>query len=174
MQSEAPPGAPIIPFDPTGDSFFRWLTVLASPEALRSMRYMPPPGHFLRMLDGYLPYARSTRLRSSDPPLWFELNPQRREALALRMRALLEQWIPPRVPREIVDTARLLLLADIGCVPGAPHWEEMRPDARPSLMKTSLCWPKDLPRVFKEEWMYSRRCGRKKKRERASPRPLSF
>jgi nucleoside-diphosphate-sugar epimerase len=128
--------------------FLNWLGFLCCPHILRSMRRAPVPGHLVRLLDAYLPYVRSERVRFLVPPK-FRLNPQRREELALELRALLEQWTPPDIPEALVKTARALMRAEGVERPPSGKWDTFQVDPVHPPEET-LMWPEGIPRLREE------------------------
>ena len=88
----------------------------------------------LTQVDFYLEYIRGgkcfTDATFPDPPY------NEREAHALRLRALFEQWIPPDLTDEMILTVRRLLYAE-GCEPPG-GWDNIHPPSEP--MADSLIW----------------------------------
>lgn len=127
--------------------FRDWLRVLASPRILQAMRRMPTREHLLRMLDGFLPYARTTlqRARSDD----WQPDPKKREARALELRAALERWTSPEIPQEITQAARALLHADdIDDVEEGWEENEFQLEFPPD---DYLLWPEGIPIKLREK-----------------------
>lgn len=126
------------------NDFLNWLGFLCCPHLLRSMRRAPIPAHLVRLLDAYLPYARSDRVRFMAPPR-FQVNPEKREELTLQLRALLKQWTPPDIPDELVQTARALMRAEGVERPRSGKWDTVKVDpAHPP--EETLMWPEGIPR----------------------------
>jgi hypothetical protein len=126
--------------------FEEWLTVLASPRILQAMQRVPPREHLLRMLDAYLPYAGSTAqftYRSGD----WQLDPRKREACALELRAAIERWSSKAISREITQAARALLRADGGGV-SDEAWDAHEIESPPN---DYLLWPEGVPLELKAQ-----------------------
>ncbi|XXY16507.1 hypothetical protein WME88_50555 [Sorangium sp. So ce216] len=133
-----------------------WLRVLASPRIYQAMARKPTREYLLTLHDRYLPYARSKHaLRKQQGYACFNVDEERREALADRLRTLLETWTPPELTPEIVETARQLLKAegDTGSPEAwdAASWESPAddPGAPP---EDYLLWPEGIPAILKGNW----------------------
>ncbi len=48
--------------------FYDWMAVLCSPPLLRGMRRAPIPEHLIRLLDAYLPFAKTSERWLHRPP----------------------------------------------------------------------------------------------------------
>jgi hypothetical protein len=120
-----------------------WLEMFAAPHLFHGMRRMPPREHLLGIMDIYLAYVRHDG-RYMEPQ--FEPVPyERREPLAKKLRALLENWMPPIISQDIIETARALLYAE-GVDP-PEGWEHVcPPDFRP---EEHLRWPEGIPALCK-------------------------
>ncbi|WP_438021659.1 hypothetical protein WMF18_31765 [Sorangium sp. So ce315] len=85
----------------------------------------------------------------------FNVDEERREALADRLRTLLETWTPPELTPEIVDTARQRLKAE-GDTSSPEEWDAASwespshdPGAPP---EDYLLWPEGIPAILKGKW----------------------
>src|SRR4051794_19816041 len=87
-----------------------WFMVLAAPPLYRTLGRTPIREHLLRLMDIYIAYVeRDGRYsRAEHEPVPYE----RRGSLSAKLRALLETWTPPELPREITEAARELLFAE--------------------------------------------------------------
>jgi hypothetical protein len=128
--------------------FGQWLGFLSSPRILQAMRRMPTREHLLRMLDAFLPYARSTRRWHYRADNW-RPDPQDREARALELRAVIERWNSPEISQEITRAARALLRAD-GLERSDQRWDtyEEKFEFPP---EDYLLWPEGIPLQLREE-----------------------
>lgn len=120
--------------------FEEWLVVLSSPRILQVMQRVPPREHLLRMLDAYLPYARSTGQFTYRSREW-QLDPQKRGARALELRAAIERWSEPTISREITQAARALLRED-GYDVSDEVWDGHEIESPPN---DYLLWPEGVP-----------------------------
>jgi hypothetical protein len=120
--------------------FEEWLVVLSSPRILQAMQRVPPREHLLRMLDAYLPYARSTGQFTSRSHDW-QLDPQKRGERALELRAAIERWSSPTISREITQAARALLRED-GYDASDEVWDAHEIESPPN---DYLLWPEGVP-----------------------------
>ena len=87
-----------------------WLHVLAAPNTFARLVRVPSSGHLLKIVEDFLRYVRRGE-RNTTPaftPVQYEL----REERTLALRSLLERWTPPKLPAEIVHTAREILEAE--------------------------------------------------------------
>ncbi|WP_437585758.1 Uma2 family endonuclease [Sorangium sp. So ce1000] len=124
-----------------------WLLVLACPRIFHRMGRMPPREHMVKLVDDYLPYARSERQqRSWKHGRLFQVDTERRQMLAARLRALLMEWSPPELPPEITETARALLDTE-GHDPPLGGWGNLPdPDMPP---EDFLLWPEGTPALIR-------------------------
>jgi hypothetical protein len=120
--------------------FRDWLQVLARSDVFHALSRQPSREHLILLCDAYMPFARSRRehakeqgyISGADEPLVSELTD--------RMRSLLEVWTPPDLPKEIVEIARALLLADRSSI-GIHDWEK-GPDLDPGqTVDDIVVWP---------------------------------
>jgi hypothetical protein len=133
-----------------------WLRVFANPRIYHAMARKPTREHILHLHDRYLPYARSKHaLKEQQGYSCFNVDEERRELLADRLRTLLETWTPPELTPEIVETARELLIAEGQEAPDE-GWDEVSwaslghdPDDPP---EDYLLWPEGIPAVLKGKW----------------------
>lgn len=122
----------------------QWIVVLAVPRLFLGLTRTPPRAHLLALLDTFVAYARHDG-RYSRPefePVLYE----RRESLALRLRALVEGWAPPALPSAITEAAREVLLAEGRR--GPPEGWDALPDA---LDEEELLWPEKVPALLRRE-----------------------
>jgi hypothetical protein len=118
--------------------FQQWLAVLASPCIHPAMRRMPTQQDLRRLLDAYLPYARSMRRLTNRADDW-RPDPQKRETCALELRAAIERWNSPAISMEITDAARALLRED-GVKDPDGGWDAFTVELEPS-PDHFLFWP---------------------------------
>ena len=112
-----------------------WLEMLATPHIFARLTRFPGRDHLLRQVDVFLANARSGQ-RLTKPT--FEAVPyEQREPRAMRLRDLLEQWIPPDLPRDITEAARELLYAE-GLLP-PEGWDDLPVPSGP--IEEYLSWP---------------------------------
>jgi hypothetical protein len=123
-----------------------WLMVLASPSLYRTLDRMPTREHLVLLMDIYLAYVGHDG-RYSDA----EHKPvpyKQREALAARLRALLETWTPPDLPLEITEVARELLYAEGRVAPNG-GWDSLTITG-PDRLEDVLLWPEGIPALLRE------------------------
>ncbi|MEO7592267.1 MAG: hypothetical protein ABI134_13715, partial [Byssovorax sp.] len=70
---------------------------------------------------------------------------ERRESLALKLRALVDDWAPPALPKEITEAARALLFAE-GRKGPPEGWDALADD----LDEEELLWPEGVPALLKQ------------------------
>lgn len=122
-----------------------WLFVLASPPLYATLSRSPVRDHLLRLMDVYIAYAeRGGRYSRGRGDALYE----RREPIARKLRALMETWAPPELPREIVDTARELLEADGQEAPEG-GWDHLSPGG-PEPVEDILLWPEGVPKLLRK------------------------
>lgn len=124
-----------------------WLMVLASPPLYRTLARTPERDHLLRLLDKLIAYAaRGEHITSVKTFRRRDLRLDQREALARKLRALIEGWTPPALPGlpgGITDAARELVEAE-GIRPPDGGWDALAHD-RPGLLEDILLWPEGIP-----------------------------
>ena len=94
------------------------------------------------LLDTFVAYARhdGRYSRADFEPVPYE----QREALALKLRALVEVWTPPAMPSEIMEAARELLHAEGRS--GPPEgWDALPED----MNEEEMLWPEGVPALLK-------------------------
>lgn len=127
--------------------FLNWLLVLACPRMFHRMARRPTREHLLKLVDDYLPYARSERQQRS----WkhgsrFEVDRERRQMLAARLRELFTRWSPLELSPEITEAARALLDTE-GNDPPPGGWGNLRdPDVPPEEI---LLWPEGMTAIVR-------------------------
>ena len=121
----------------------QWIIVLAVPRLFNSLTRTPPREHLLTLVDTFISYARHDGRYS---PAEFEpVSYERRESLALKLRALVDDWILPTLPKEITEAARALLFAEGRR--GPPEGWDALPD---DLDQDELLWPEGVPALLKQ------------------------
>ncbi len=115
-----------------------WLKVFAAPRIFGGLRRMPPREHILRMVDMYIAYVDhdGRYIEAEFEPVPYE----RRKPLSARFRALIEQWSPPGLPREMIEVARELLHAE-GSQPPPEGWDNYAGDPGDPPPEDCLLWP---------------------------------
>jgi hypothetical protein len=126
--------------------FEDWLVVLASPRILQVMQRVPPREHLLRMLDLFLPYARSKSRYMSRLGYW-KPDPAKREACALELRAAIERWSSKAISSEITQAARAFLRED-GEDVSDEAWDTNEVESPPDKY---LLWPESIPPELREQ-----------------------
>jgi hypothetical protein len=120
----------------------QWIIVLAVPRLFRGLTRTPPREHLMGLLDTFVAYARRDGRYS---PAEFAAVPyEQREALALKLRALVESWTPPALPSEITEAARALLYAE-GRKGPPGGWGALTDD----MNEEELLWPEGVPALLK-------------------------
>lgn len=127
--------------------FLNWLLVLACPRMFHQMVRRPTREHMLKLLNDYLPYARSERQQY----FWkygsrFEVDRERRQMLAGRLQKLFMEWSHPELTPEITEIARALLDTE-GNDPPPGGWGKLQdPDVPPEEI---LLWPEGMAGIAK-------------------------
>lgn len=121
----------------------QWIIILAAPRLFGSLTRTPPREHLLELLDTFISYARhdGRYSRAEFEPVPYE----RRESLAMSLRALVEVWAPPALPNEITEAARVLLFAE-GRKGPPGGWD----DPTEALDEEELLWPEGVPALLKQ------------------------
>jgi hypothetical protein len=121
----------------------QWIIILAVPRLFGGLTRTPPREHLLDLLDTFVSYVRhdGRYSRAEFEPVPYE----RRESLALSLRALVENWTPPTLPMEITEAARALLFAEGR--KGPPEGWDALPD---ELDQDELLWPEGVPALLKQ------------------------
>lgn len=121
----------------------QWIIILAVPRLFGVLTRMPPREHLLSLLDTFVSYVRhdGRYSRAEFEPVPYE----RRESLALSLRALVEGWTPPALPMDITNAARALLFAEGR--KGPPEGWDTLPDV---LDEEELLWPEGVPALLKK------------------------
>jgi hypothetical protein len=125
--------------------FLEWLVVLSSPRILQAMQRLPPREHLLRMLDAYLRYAGSKCQFTHQSGGW-QLDPQKREARALELRAAIERWNSREISKDIIQAARELQRADGDDVTDE-EWDAHEIESPPN---DYLLWPEGVPLALRD------------------------
>jgi hypothetical protein len=121
----------------------QWIIILAVPRLFGVLTRTPPREHLLDLLDTFVSYVRhdGRYSRADFEPVPYE----RREALAMSLRALVECWSPPALPMEITEAARALLFAE-GRKGPPEGWDALAED----LDEEELLWPEGVPALLKQ------------------------
>jgi hypothetical protein len=118
-----------------------WLSMMAAPKLWAALPRIPPKTFLLKLMDSFVPYAYSNRYTQYIPDGETRMDTSQRGPAATRLRELLEQWEPPQMTPEILEAARLLLLADGGKEPPC-GWDEY--EAEPDCpVEEMIIWPEN-------------------------------
>jgi hypothetical protein len=132
-----------------------WLEVLAAPHVYRALQRPVEPGYLTRLLDLWIAYVDRGDTYMGTLPAEFARPDPKRPALARKLRALLQVWVPPDLPAEITKAARALLAAEGFKKPNVGRgtsWDDFAfsLDEGQSL-ESILIWPEGLAAILPKD-----------------------